>query len=105
MSDVEAAATIEALVQRCRQGDLCAFTTLFARFQDRLYDLAWAILQDEAEAEDAVQDTLLRVFERIGRYRGASSFETWLVAVTVNVCRDRCGGARCARSFRWTGSC
>lgn len=95
MPNIEAAATIEPsndvrdLVQRCRAGDLHAFAALFERFQDRLYDLAWAILQDDTEAEDAVQDTFLRVFERIDRYRGASSFETWLVAVTVNVCRDR----------------
>jgi RNA polymerase sigma-70 factor (ECF subfamily) len=95
MPDVKVAATIEPsndirdLVNRCRAGDEYAFAALFERFQDRLYDLAWAILRDGAEAEDAVQDTFLRVFERIDRYRGASSFETWLVAVAVNVCRDR----------------
>ena len=95
MPDVKVAATIEPsddsrdLVNRCRTGDEYAFATLFDRFQDRLYDLTWTILRDEAEAEDAVQDTFLRVFERIDRYRGASSFETWLVAVAVNVCRDR----------------
>lgn len=80
---------IEALVERCRQGDLCAFTALFERFQDRLYDLACAIVHDGAGAEDAVQDTFLRVFQHIDRYNGESSFETWLVAVAVNVCRDR----------------
>ena len=61
MPDVEAAATIEPwndvreLVRRCQQGDLCAFTALFERFQDRVYDLASAILEDRAEAEDALQ--------------------------------------------------
>jgi RNA polymerase sigma-70 factor (ECF subfamily) len=105
MPDAASAGTIERLVQRCQQGDLCAFTTLFERFQDRLYDLAWAILRDEAEAEDAVQDTFLRVFERIDRYRGASSFETWLVAVAVNVCRDRLRRrkVRHALSLDWLG--
>jgi hypothetical protein len=57
MPDVEAAAATEPsndvqdLVRRCREGDLHAFTRLFERFQDRLYDLAWAIvyhLQDGA---------------------------------------------------------
>jgi RNA polymerase sigma-70 factor (ECF subfamily) len=86
---IEPSNDVRDVVHRCQQGELCAFATLFERFQDRLYDLAWAILRDEAEAEDAVQDTFLRVFERIGRYRGESSFETWLVAVAVNVCRDR----------------
>jgi RNA polymerase sigma factor (sigma-70 family) len=95
MPDAEAPTTIEpwkdvrALVQRCRAGDLHAFAALFQRFQDCLYNLAWAILRDEAEAEDAVQDTFLRIFERIDRYRGTSSFETWLLAVAVNICRDR----------------
>ena len=86
---IERANEIEGLIQRCRQGDLCAFTALFERFQDRLYDLACAILHDGAEAEDAVQDTFLRVFQHIDRFQGDSSFETWLVAVAVNVCRDR----------------
>ena len=111
MPDVEAAATIEPwndardLVQRCRGGDLHAFAALFERFQDRLYDLAWAILRDEAEAEDAVQDTFLRVFERIDRYRGESSFETWLVAVAINACRDRLRRrkVRQALSLDWLG--
>lgn len=89
MPDLEVVETTEELVQRCRRGDLCAFTRLFRRFQDRLYDLACAILHNEADAEDAVQDTFLRVFRDIARYRHESSFETWLVAVTVNVCRDR----------------
>lgn len=111
MPDVKVPTTIEpwndvrALVQRCRAGDLHAFATLFERFQDRLYDLACAILRDEAEAEDAVQDTFLRIFERIDRYRGTSSFETWLVAVAVNICRDRLRRRKVRRalSLEWLG--
>jgi RNA polymerase sigma-70 factor (ECF subfamily) len=111
MADVEATTTIEPwndvrdLVQRCRTGDLHAFAALFERFQNRLYDLAWAVLRDEAEAEDAVQDTFLRVFERVDRYRGVSSFETWLVAVAVNVCRDRIRRRKVRRalSLEWLG--
>lgn len=80
---------IQALVKSCQQGDLAAFAALFTRFENRIYDLACAILHDEVEAEDALQDIFLRVFERITDYRAASSFETWLVAVSVNHCRDR----------------
>jgi RNA polymerase sigma-70 factor (ECF subfamily) len=100
---IEPASSLLDLVRRCQQGDLCAFTILFQRFQDRLYDLAWAILRDEAEAEDAVQDTFLRVFECIGRYRGDSSFETWLVAVAVNVCRDRLRRRKVRRALSLEG--
>ena len=90
MPDVEAVeTTIDVIVRGCQQGDLSAFAALFDRFQNRIYDLACTILQDEAEAEDAVQDTFLRVFQRIADYRGESSLETWLIAIAVNVCRDR----------------
>ena len=80
---------LDSLVQRCQQGELGAFTSLFHRYEARIYRLAMAILQDEQDAEDAVQDACLRVFERVKHYRAESSFETWLTAVVVNVCRDR----------------
>lgn len=80
---------LEQLAGRCQQGDLSAFSELFSRQETAVYRLALAILHHEAEAEDAVQETFLRVFERIGRYRYESAFKTWLTAITVNVCRDR----------------
>jgi len=89
MADVGTDRVIDTIVQSCQQGDLSAFATLFTLFQDRVYDLACSILNDEAEAEDAVQDTFLRAFEAMADFRGESSFETWLVAIAVNRCRDR----------------
>jgi RNA polymerase sigma-70 factor (ECF subfamily) len=80
---------LDSLVQRCQQGELGAFTSLFHRYEARIYRLAMTILREERDAEDAVQDACLRVFERIKHYRAESSFETWLTAVVVNVCRDR----------------
>lgn len=89
MADGDRDTEIQSIVQRCQEGDLAAFAALFTHFQDRVYDLACAVLKDEAEAEDALQDTFLRAFERIADFRGESSFETWLVAIAVNRCRDR----------------
>ncbi len=83
------AKVVEKIVQDCQTGDLAAFATLFTYFQDRIYDLACTILHDESEAEDALQDVFIRVFERINSYQAKSSFETWLVSITVNHCRDR----------------
>lgn len=79
----------EDLVRRCQQGELAAFTELFQQSETHVYRLALTILRHEQDAEDAVQDVFLRVFERIKRYRGKASFQTWLTAVVVNVCRDR----------------
>ena len=80
---------LDELVSRCQQGELAAFTELFRRYEDQVYRLAVTILRDEQDAEDAVQDVFLRVFEQIKGYRGESSFKTWLTAIAVNRCRDR----------------
>ena len=80
---------IQAVVSQCQEGHLDAFTTLFNRCQNHVYDVACAILRNETAAEDAVQDTFLVVFQKINSYRGESAFETWLIAITVNQCRMR----------------
>ena len=80
---------LDNLVQRCRRGELAAFTELFDSYQARAYRLAIAILHDPHDAEDAVQDVFVRVFERIRDYRGESAFSTWLTAIVVNRCRDK----------------
>jgi RNA polymerase sigma-70 factor (ECF subfamily) len=80
---------IQALVRRCQEGQLEAFSTLFNQYQNHVYDLAWAILRDGTAAEDAVQDTFLAVFQKIEGFNGNATFETWLTAVTVNECRMR----------------
>jgi RNA polymerase sigma-70 factor (ECF subfamily) len=76
------------LVSRCQQGDLEAFALLFRRFRQHVYDLACVILRDNVAAQDAVQDTFLRVMEKIDTFAGDAAFETWLTAVTVNICRS-----------------
>ncbi|MGD9099748.1 MAG: RNA polymerase sigma factor [Anaerolineae bacterium] len=80
---------LEELVRRCQQGELAAFSKLFQGYQARVYRLAVAILRDEQDAEDAVQDVFVRVFERIRDYRGDSAFTTWLTAIVVNCCCDK----------------
>ncbi|HSR29120.1 MAG TPA: RNA polymerase sigma factor [Anaerolineae bacterium] len=80
---------LDELVQRCKQGELAAFTQLFRDHEAWLYRLAVTILQNEHDAEDALQDAYIRIFERINKFRGKSAFKTWMTAIMVNVCRDR----------------
>ena len=80
---------IHQVVHLCQKGQLDAFATLFSQYQNRVYDLACAILRDEKGAEDVVQDTFLAVFQKIDRFQGESAFETWLTAIAVNQCRRR----------------
>jgi RNA polymerase sigma-70 factor (ECF subfamily) len=80
---------LDNLVDRCQQGELAAFSELFQMQETAVYRLALTILQNEQDAEDAVQDVFLRVFEQIKGYQGQSAFKTWLTAITVNSCRDK----------------
>lgn len=82
-------ADLQKVVRQCQDGHLDAFTTLFNHFQSHIYDLACVILHDEQAAEDVVQDTFMAVFQKIGDFKGKSTFETWLTAVAVNQCRMR----------------
>lgn len=80
---------IQTVIDRCQEGQLDAFTTLFSHFKNEIYDLAYTILRDDGGAEDVVQDTFLAVFQKIDGFRGDSAFETWLTAIAVNECRMR----------------
>lgn len=77
------------LVRRCQQGDLRAFADLVEQYQDRLFDVAWAILREREAAKDAVQETFLTTFQKIEGFRGESALATWLIAIVVNQCRAR----------------
>jgi RNA polymerase sigma-70 factor, ECF subfamily len=79
---------IQTIINGCRRGDARAFELLFDRYENRVYDLAYTILGDAQEAQDAAQDAFIRILERLDSYQGEAAFETWLTAVVVNCCRD-----------------
>lgn len=84
----------DSLVRRCQQGELAAFTELFRAHEAGLYRLALAILRSPPDAEDAVQETCLRVFRQIRDYKGQAVLRTWLTSILVNICRDQLRRAR-----------
>lgn len=90
---------LDNLVDRCQQGELAAFSELFQMQETAVYRLALTILRNEQDAEDAVQDVFLRVFEQIKGYQGQSAFKTWLTAITVNSCRDKLRRRKVRRAF------
>ncbi len=71
------------LVVRAREGDLGAFEALVERHRDVVYRVTARVLGED-EAEDATQDTFLRAFHRIDRFRGDGSFRAWLLQIAHN---------------------
>jgi RNA polymerase sigma-70 factor (ECF subfamily) len=78
-----------SLVSRVLTGDRMAFALLMRRFNRRLYRLARAIVADDAEAEDALQEAYLNAYRRLGQFRGDASLATWLSRLVVNECLGR----------------
>lgn len=72
------------LVSRVQDGDRCAFDQLAARYRSRLLRLILRIVHDNADAEDVLQDTLVRAYRAIHSFRGDSAFYTWLFRIAVN---------------------
>jgi RNA polymerase sigma-70 factor, ECF subfamily len=83
----EAAPPDRAVVAAALAGDEPAFEQLIRAYGRRVYAVAFAIVQDVAEAEDIVQDTFLKVHQ--GRTRDADGFLPWLMTVARNAARDR----------------
>lgn len=80
--------TDSSLVAAARSGDRDAFAELLERHYDRIHGLAWQLTGSRADADDIAQDVCCTLVEKIGSYRGDSSFTTWLYGITFNACRD-----------------
>jgi RNA polymerase sigma-70 factor (ECF subfamily) len=81
--------TEQALVERARLRDESAIRELIARNNQRLFRTARAVLRDDAEAEDVVQETYVRAFTGRERFRGEAAFATWLTRIALNDALDR----------------
>lgn len=87
-ADLPTADSDEALVSRVRAGDQDAFALLIARYQDRIYTLAYSFVRESDDALDLVQETFVKAYRGIERFRGSASFYTWLYRIAVNTCKD-----------------
>ena len=76
--------TESELLHRARQGDAAAFEALIRRHDKHLYRVARSVLLDDHEAEDAVQETYVRVFIGLRDFRAAASLRTWLTRIVLN---------------------
>ncbi len=74
----------DELLRGFQQRDEVAVRELTRRYNQRLFRIARGILRDDAEAEDVVQETYVRVFTHLEQFRGDSSVGTWLVRIAIN---------------------
>lgn len=72
------------LAQISASGNIAAFEVLYERYHRRTYSLCLRMTNSATEAEDLTQEVFIQLFRKIGSFRGASAFSTWLHRLTVN---------------------
>ncbi|MGA3091961.1 MAG: sigma-70 family RNA polymerase sigma factor [Terriglobales bacterium] len=77
------------LIRRVCDGERELFYQLIRPYERRVYAAAFAILRNEADAEDVAQEAMLKAFKHIGQFRAEARFSTWLIQITVNEARMR----------------
>jgi RNA polymerase sigma-70 factor, ECF subfamily len=76
------------IVERCRRGDLDSFEVLFLKYEKKIYNLCYYTLQNKEDALDASQETCLKIYKSIDKYKGESKLSTWIYRVAYNTCLD-----------------
>ncbi len=79
----------DALLTALRRRDPDAFAYLFEQYSDKIYRLSISMLKNEAAAEGVVQDTFLRLIERLDQFEGRANLGTWLYRIACNLSVDR----------------
>jgi RNA polymerase sigma-70 factor (ECF subfamily) len=76
--------TDQEIVGRIRAGDTALYEIIMRRYNQRLYRVARAILRDEAEAEDVMQDAYVRAYQHLDQFADRAPFSAWLTRIAVN---------------------
>jgi RNA polymerase sigma-70 factor, ECF subfamily len=75
-------------LEQARQGDRVAFGRLVEAYQGPVYNLAYRMLGNSGEAEEAAQEAFIRAFTRLHTYDPSRKFSTWILSITSNYCID-----------------
>ncbi len=86
-----------SVIELAQRGNANAFARIVQRYQMPVYNLAYRMLGDPAEAEDAAQDTFLRAYAQLKGYRTDQKFASWLLSIDAHYCIDRLR----RRKFQW----
>ena len=78
--------TDHKFLEKLKQKDVLACKQLYLQYADAMYNVSMRILQHQAEAEDALQEAFIKVFNNIEQYRNESSIGSWIKQIVTNTC-------------------
>ncbi len=76
------------LLEKAKAGDVESFEILIQAVRQKAYQIALSYLKNQEDAEDALQDSLLKIYRGLSRFQETSRFSTWVYRVVVNTCLD-----------------
>lgn len=76
-------------IDKILQGETNAFAVLIDRYKDMIFTLSLKMVKNREEAEEAAQDTFIKVFNSLSKFKGDSKFSTWIYKISYNTCLDR----------------
>jgi len=79
---------VPLLVERIKEGDREAFMEITRIYQKKVYLLAYSYLRNNEDALDVVQETFLRLYQKVDMFRAEKKFQTWLLQIAKNLCID-----------------
>ena len=79
---------IEALIQRCLQGDQLAWEQIVRQYWRKVFNVAYKFVGKHDEAEDLTQDIFLKIFKSLDTFDRRANFQTWLISISRNLCID-----------------
>lgn len=74
------------LIERVKNGDQQAFEDLVSRYENKVYRLAIKLTRNETLAEEVMQEVFLKIYEKIGTFRGESALSSWIYRIAANAC-------------------
>lgn len=76
-------------IDKILQGETNAFAILVDRYKDMIFTLALKMVKNREEAEEVSQDTFIKIFNSLNKFKGDSKFSTWIYKIAYNTCLDR----------------
>ena len=76
-------------IDKILRGETNAFTALVDRYKDMIFSLSLKMVKNREEAEEVAQDTFIKIFNSLSKFKGDSKFSTWIYKIAYNTCLDR----------------
>jgi RNA polymerase sigma-70 factor, ECF subfamily len=79
----------QVYIDKILDGDTSAFNVLVNRYKDLVYTLSLRMMKNREDAEEVAQDTFIKTYSSLNKFKGDSKFSTWIYRVAYNTCLDR----------------